>query len=65
MTKKRERARDDLGRYVGDDDSTAGINEAYEYTWWEKVKWRVLYDPDASILAEMKKFIRWIFAPRS
>jgi hypothetical protein len=64
MTKKRERARNKQGRYVGDDKNTAGLNEAYKYTWWERAKWRVFYDPEASLLVEIKKFFRWIVSPK-
>jgi hypothetical protein len=65
MTKKRKRARDEKGRFIGDDLTTPGINEAYEYTRWEKFKWGVLIiDPDKGIWKELREFTKWVFGAR-
>jgi hypothetical protein len=62
MTKRRKRARNELGQYVGDDKKTPVINEAYQYTWWERVKWGFfMIHPDRNFFKEFKKFVVWVF----
>lgn len=62
MTKQRKRARDEHGRFIGDDPNTPGINEAYKYTRWEKFKYEFfMIDPDKSIWKELRDFVKWVF----
>jgi hypothetical protein len=62
MKDRRKRARNELGQYVGDDKGTPVINEAYEYTWWERVKWGFfMIHPDKSFWKEFRRYIRWVF----
>jgi hypothetical protein len=62
MTKPRKRARNEAGQFVGDDKNTPVINEAYQYTWWERVKWGFfMIHPDKGFFKELKRYVRWVF----
>jgi hypothetical protein len=60
--KNRPRARNEKGRFVGDDPATPGLNEAYKYTKWEMFKYDFFQvPPDRPFLLEILKFLKWVF----
>lgn len=62
MSKSRRRARDSKGKFIGDDPTTPGINEAYEYTKWELFKYDFfMIEPEKSLFRETLNFIKWVF----